>query len=356
MISITHLRDAVYPIEFDCLISAEPQHRVGDLSAALLSLRGGLAGLAGLAGMGARADPAPPAPLAAGRRDRPVSCCTARNSIPRRRWRPAAFARAPGSASAGRRPSVQAPRAPGGLGGPGGPGGPWDAGPGDMISLRADPANPFGWLVNKPFRTVPALPAPIVVDAAGGVESPRGRSSWLSLSIAPAASLAIGAIVGWRLHQWLFLLLGLAGVARAGAAAGQQAHGRRARAPGETRVAGRRGHRQARLGAAIAAEEQARRQALPDPASAGRIASGPGTRLWERSPQDQDFLRLRAGTGDLLASTVSLRGGSPGGPYDPAGDPAPAVRDVPVAVPLADLGVLGIAGRRQRAAPRSPGR
>jgi hypothetical protein len=38
-ISITDLRNAVYPAEFDCLISAEPQHRVGDLSAALLSLR-----------------------------------------------------------------------------------------------------------------------------------------------------------------------------------------------------------------------------------------------------------------------------------------------------------------------------
>ena len=70
-ITITDLRDAVYPTEFDCLISAEPQHRAGDLSAALLSLRAG--------GYGAPA----------------------------------------------------APGAPGGTG--------WDAGPGDMISLRADP-------------------------------------------------------------------------------------------------------------------------------------------------------------------------------------------------------------------------
>ena len=46
-ISITDLRDAVYPAEFDCLISAEPQHRVGDLSAALLSLRGGPGGYGG---------------------------------------------------------------------------------------------------------------------------------------------------------------------------------------------------------------------------------------------------------------------------------------------------------------------
>jgi hypothetical protein len=43
-ISITDRRDAVYLAEFDCLISAEPQHRVGDLSVALLSLRGGVPG------------------------------------------------------------------------------------------------------------------------------------------------------------------------------------------------------------------------------------------------------------------------------------------------------------------------
>ena len=192
---------------------------------------------------------------------------------------------------------------------------------------------------------MPALPAPIVVDAAGGVESPRGRSSWLTLLIAPVLSLAIGAVVGWRLHQWLFLLLGLGGVA--GSLVPQlinrrTAAGHARRAKRESRDAAAAG--QARLGDAVAAEERARRQALPDPASVRLIAAGPGTRLWERSPQDQDFLRLRAGTGDLLASTVSLRGGSPGGPYGPAGDPAPVVRDVPVAVPLADLGVLGIAG------------
>ena len=340
-ITITDLRDAVYPTEFDCLISAEPQHRVGDLSAALLSLRadgyggpgapgalgapgGWQAGPPGLWLNGAQLDPA--APLAS-------------SGI-----RAGARLGFGGPLPVGRG-ALGAPGAPGAPGGPS-----WDAGPGDTISLRADPANPFGWLVNKPFRTVPALPAPIVVDAAGGVESPRRRSSWLTLLIAPVLSLAIGAVVGWRLHQWLFLLLGLGGVA--GSLVPQlinrrtdAGHARRAKRESRDAVAAG----QARLGDAVTAEEQARRQALPEPAGVRLIAAGPGTRLWERSPQDQDFLRLRAGTGDLLASTVNLRGGSSGGPYDPAGDSAPVVRDVPVAVPLADLGVLGIAGP-----PREP--
>jgi len=76
-ISIIDLRDAVYPTEFDCLISAEPQHRVGDLSAAFLSLRGG--------GYGGPGGPGAPGAPAAGRRDCPASGWTARNSIPRRR-------------------------------------------------------------------------------------------------------------------------------------------------------------------------------------------------------------------------------------------------------------------------------
>ena len=112
-------------------------------------------------------------------------------------------------------------------------------------------------LVNKPFRTVPALPAPIVVDAASGVESQRGRSSWLVLLIAPVLSLATGAVVGALTHQWLFLLLGLGGVA--GSLVPQlinrrtaAAHARRAKR--ESRDATATG--QARLGDAVAAEER----------------------------------------------------------------------------------------------------
>ena len=117
---------------------------------------------------------------------------------------------------------------------------------------------------------MPALPAPIVVDAASGVESQRGRSSWLVLLIAPVLSLATGAVVGALTDQWLFLLLGLGGVA--GSLVPQlinrrTAAGHARRAKRESRDAAAAG--QARLGDAVAAEERARRQALPDPAASG---------------------------------------------------------------------------------------
>ena len=315
-ISITDMRDAGYAPEFDFLISAEPQHRVGDLTAALLSQGGGWQpGLPGLWLDGAQLDPS--APLAS-------------SGI-----RAGARLGLGGPVTTGAAPS----RRPGSSG--------RDSGSGDLISLRADPANPFGWLVNKPFRTVPALPAPIVVDVAGGGEQPqRGRSSLLLLLIAPVASLAVGGAIVWFTHQWLFLLLGLGGLA--GSLVPQLVNRRTAagharRAERQSQDAAAAG--QARLSDAIAAEERLRGQAQPDPAGVAMIAAGPGTRLWERSPQDGDFLRLRAGTGDLVASTVTVRGSGFNGFNGPAaGEPAPVVRGVPVPVPLADLGVLGIAG------------
>ena len=411
-ISITDVRDAVSAAEIDCLISAEPRHRVGDLSAALAMHGGGrIPAPAGLWLDDTQLDPG--APLAssgirAGCRlgfggPAPVSRGAGRPRGPRPGWDAA-----PGTTDAppaelrvisGPDAGLIAPLAPGenavgrqgrdvrltntdvsrthclidvapdggctirdagsrngtGLDGVAVGPEPVPVRPGQLIyvgrdvltiavpdagstiMLRADPANPFGWLVNKPFRTVPMLPAPVVIDL-GDQQSKHGRPPWLTMLIAPAVSLATGGVVGALTHQWLFLLLGVGGVA---GSLVPQLVSRRTTA-GHARAAKRElqdaaATGQTRLSEAIAAEEQVRRYALPDPASLAGIAADPGTRLWERAPGDEDFLRLRAGSGDLPASTVSLRGGAPEGPE-------PVVRDVPVAVPLANLGVLGIAG------------
>jgi DNA segregation ATPase FtsK/SpoIIIE, S-DNA-T family len=91
---------------------------------------------------------------------------------------------------------------------------------------------------------------------------------------------------------------------------------------------------------ALDAERIARRDECPDPAAILSIASGPRRRLWERRRTDPDYLLLRAGTADL-PSAVELT--------DPQQDEHRrqvfwTVPDAPVTVPLAERGVLGVAG------------
>ncbi|MGI5183661.1 FtsK/SpoIIIE domain-containing protein [Dactylosporangium sp. CA-152071] len=86
------------------------------------------------------------------------------------------------------------------------------------------------------------------------------------------------------------------------------------------------------------ADEQGRagRDAWPDPARLLGIASGPGRRLYERRPADQDFLHVRLGLGTAPAR-VDLDG-----EFD-----IPAVEHLPSTVDLAAAGVLGLAGPRE---------
>jgi DNA segregation ATPase FtsK/SpoIIIE, S-DNA-T family len=91
---------------------------------------------------------------------------------------------------------------------------------------------------------------------------------------------------------------------------------------------------------ALGAERAARRDEYPDPASVLSIASGPRSRLWERRRTDPDYLLLRAGTADL-PSAVELT--------DPERDEHRrqvfwTVPDAPVTIPLAEHGVIGVAG------------
>ena len=210
------------------------------------------------------------------------------------------------------------------------------------IALRPDPGDPLSRLVNRQMRGRPGLPSPVVIDLGGTGPQDTGRMSWLTMILGPVISMATGVALGAVTHQWLFLLIGLGGTAAMviPQLTGKRAAARQSRAA-RRQLAQAADAGQASLAAAIAAEEQARREALPDPAALAATAIQPGSRLWERIPDGADFLRIRLGTGDLPASTVTVRGqpamsGTDAGP--------PMVANVPVAADLATLGVLGIAG------------
>ncbi|MFC7999847.1 FtsK/SpoIIIE domain-containing protein [Streptomyces rochei] len=91
---------------------------------------------------------------------------------------------------------------------------------------------------------------------------------------------------------------------------------------------------------ALRLERLDRRSAIPDPASVLAFGTGPRTRLWERRRTDADHLLLRVGTGRVPSEVVL---------DDPEQDDHKRqvtweIEDSPVALPLKDLGVVGIAG------------
>ncbi len=101
---------------------------------------------------------------------------------------------------------------------------------------------------------------------------------------------------------------------------------------------------------ALEAERRQKRDDCPDPATVLSIASGPRRRLWERRRTDPDYLLLRTGTADM-PSAVELT--------DPTQDEHRRlvvweIPDAPVTIPLAERGVVGVAGPAD--APRAIGR
>lgn len=86
---------------------------------------------------------------------------------------------------------------------------------------------------------------------------------------------------------------------------------------------------------ALAADSTRRRHALPDLAELAAVAQWPGQRLWERRPGDADFGTVRLGTGSV-PTEVAVRGDGQLTTLWAA--------DLPVALPLATVGVAGLAG------------
>lgn len=93
------------------------------------------------------------------------------------------------------------------------------------------------------------------------------------------------------------------------------------------------------LMAAVKDESRRWHEAFPDAAATLMMATVPGRRLWERRPEDADFLCVRVGTGDQ-PSTVQVTGDSA----------VPILRDVPLTLDLKEARAVGIVGEKPLAA------
>ena len=88
-------------------------------------------------------------------------------------------------------------------------------------------------------------------------------------------------------------------------------------------------------------EREQRWRNLPDPAMVLDIATGPGTRLWERRRGGPDVGRVRLGVGDLATRTTWA---SPNNSGVEQPSSTATLTDLPVEVSLDAVGGLGIAG------------
>lgn len=154
--------------------------------------------------------------------------------------------------------------------------------------------------------------------------------------LAAVAPLVAGLVLSVVLRQWQFLAFtALSPVMVLGQAMSDRRSSRR------THQAAQRDHRvateqaQTRLAAALDAERRQRHRAAPGLADLTSAAIHRDPALWQRGRDDRDALTLRLGRGDV-ASAVRVIGGAGGA----------TVGDVPVCVPLAELGMLGICGPR----------
>jgi S-DNA-T family DNA segregation ATPase FtsK/SpoIIIE len=194
-----------------------------------------------------------------------------------------------------------------------------------------------GFDFNRPPRLLPPprqtrfrLPAP--------PGKPERRPLPLLVALVPAA-MGIGM---WALTRSVVMLLfvALTPVMMLGQHVSDRRQGGRSHARRSAEYAQHKERIEQDARDALDAERAWLRTGCPDPATVLTIASGPRRRLWERRRSDPDYLLLRVGTADLPSAVVL---------EDPTRDEhrrevAWEIPDAPVTVPLAERGVLGVAG------------
>jgi DNA segregation ATPase FtsK/SpoIIIE, S-DNA-T family len=220
--------------------------------------------------------------------------------------------------------------------------------------IAVDPvrhANAAGTIpFNRPPR--PAPPAPPADLAPPAL--PRTGQGKVPLSlIAILTPLIFAGVMFAVTRSPQFLMFGLlTPVIGIGNAVDAKRRGRRSDRRESERFRRELGEFRGRL-AALAADERRRLQsAYPDPAEIMRRVELPSTTLWERRPAHPDFLRLRAGVGDVPWAPPVVRSGlraDAPAELTAALAESEVVRGAPVPVDLAAGGVVGIVGDRDAA-------
>ena len=199
---------------------------------------------------------------------------------------------------------------------------------------------------NRPPRLRrPGAPAPLAVpERPPTPERPR-----LSL-VSAIGPLALGAVMVVVLHNVIFALFMLLSPVLVIGGWWEQRRNANRTASGQGREHARELERfRTELRAAHGDELSRRRIGLPDTAELIHRAVGPDSRLWERRPDDEDFMILTGGLAKLPFKPPLSQ------PVAPAAEAEDALRALdrlppaPVEVDLAGGGAVGIVGPREAA-------
>jgi DNA segregation ATPase FtsK/SpoIIIE, S-DNA-T family len=201
------------------------------------------------------------------------------------------------------------------------------------------PAGDGGLAYNRPPRIAPPATAPRIEVPA---EPKRGERVRLQL-LAAMIPVLLGVVMVKVTHQWTYALFVLASpLMVVGQWASDRRHGRSSYKKALKEYRQRWSELDGVIAAERVAEEAQRRHDAPDPAEILLTATGPRRRLWERRATDDDMLRLRIGLADQPSRIEMILDRK--ADYGAEPPPVPHDRDVPVTLPLKDLGVVGIAG------------
>ncbi|MFV2212889.1 FtsK/SpoIIIE domain-containing protein [Actinomadura sp. LOL_016] len=212
--------------------------------------------------------------------------------------------------------------------------------PGAAPDTHLEPLPEGGMAFNRPPRLAPARRDRRLEVPRRPERNPRER---LRLFGALLFS-AFGLVMAFALGQWWWALFALAWpLMTVGEWVGDRMHGRKSYKKALREYQDKAGRFDGELDRLRRADEDERRALHPDPAEVLLTATGPRRRLWERRRDDPDVLHLRVGLADLPARVELVDGGPR---EDAPGVAVPMARQVPVALPLADVGVLGVTGPR----------
>jgi DNA segregation ATPase FtsK/SpoIIIE, S-DNA-T family len=203
---------------------------------------------------------------------------------------------------------------------------------------------------NRPPRPAPEPPPADVTPP----KAPDVNQSKVPLSLITILAPLIFAGVMWMVMKSVQFLLfaGLSPVMAIGQAVDGKRRGKKTEKSERARYAKEMAEMRERLAERSDEERRRRAASFPDPAEIVRRVTLPSTTLWERRPAHPDFLRLRAGIGDVpwkppVTDISHMK--EPPDELVEALDEVATLRSSPVPVDLQDGGVVGIVGDRAAA-------